>query len=193
VGINGKLLTLFNVLDDKIENLKLQVESFRTVQGERGEKGDRGEAGKSGLNGKDGKDGISGKEGKVGKDGLDGKDGIGVEDARIDLDNHLTLILSDGSEIDAGEIPTATVVERVSSVTRVIAGENDTDMNYDTLIDEDGVYTYIGKAIPSTATSKASWQIKRIEDLGAGDSKITYANGVASFSLVWDNRLSYTY
>jgi hypothetical protein len=65
--------------------------------GKRGEKGDKGEKGDPG---KDGKDGI-------GKAGQAGKQGISVVDAEIAIDDHLVLKMSDGKEIDAGELPKA--------------------------------------------------------------------------------------
>lgn len=39
-----------------------------------------------------------------GKDGADGKDGISVTNIKIDENNHLICILSDGTEKDAGKI-----------------------------------------------------------------------------------------
>jgi len=65
--------------------------------GKRGEKGDKGEKGDPG---KDGKDGI-------GKPGPVGKQGVSVVDAEIAIDDHLVLKMSDGKEIDAGELPKA--------------------------------------------------------------------------------------
>ena len=66
-----------------------------------------GRDGKDGKNGKDGKDGIAGpagRDGKDGKDGVDGQDGVGVVDARIDFDNSLVITLSNGAQIDAGQL-----------------------------------------------------------------------------------------
>jgi hypothetical protein len=66
-----------------------------------------GKDGKDGKNGKDGKDGMSGPAGRDGKDGVDGKDGadgVSVVDARIDFDNSLVITLSDGTQIDAGQL-----------------------------------------------------------------------------------------
>lgn len=80
------------------------------LQGEKGEKGDKGDAGpagqdgKDGINGKDGVNGLDGVNGKDGIDGEDGKDGVSVTDAYIDFDGSLVLKLSNGNEINAGEI-----------------------------------------------------------------------------------------
>lgn len=74
------------------------------IQGPKGEKGDRGEQGNTGPKGKDGRDGVDGK------DGQDGQDGVSVVDAEIDVDNHLVLKLSDGSDVDAGSLESLTAV-----------------------------------------------------------------------------------
>ena len=63
-----------------------------------------GKAGKDGRDGKDGKDGKIGKDGKDGKDGENGNEGVSVVDAKVDFDNSLVLTLSNGNEIDAGQI-----------------------------------------------------------------------------------------
>ena len=101
MGINQTLLTVYDSLDKKISLLRSQVDTFKTVRGEKGAKGD------TGLNGKDGKSGVNGtngKDGKNGKDGRDGEDGISVVNAEVDIDGHLTVTLSDNSIIDAGSL-----------------------------------------------------------------------------------------
>lgn len=59
-------------------------------------------------------------------------------------------------------------------------------------IDEALPYTYIGEANVGTATSAASWRIKRVDDTSDPDSTILYA-GTGAFDQVWDNRTSLTY
>jgi len=51
---------------------------------------------------------------------------------------------------------------------------------------------YQGWANPGTATSAASWRIKKIVDT-TGDFAITFADGNRNFDNVWDNRASLTY
>lgn len=58
-------------------------------------------------------------------------------------------------------------------------------------IDESGSITYIGKAVPSSATSASAWQIRKI-DATSGTS-ITWASGDANFNKVWDDRATLTY
>ena len=77
------------------------------LQGPKGEKGDTGLSGRDGLNGKDGKDGT---------DGVDGLDGNGVVDARIDFDGSLIITLSNGNEINAGEVVPFDVAEKIKVI-----------------------------------------------------------------------------
>ena len=77
------------------------------LQGPKGEKGDTGLPGRNGLDGKDGKDG---------KDGNDGRDGNGVIDARIDFDGSLIITLTNGQEINAGEVVPLDVAEKIKVV-----------------------------------------------------------------------------
>jgi len=78
-----------------------------------GEQGPKGPAGKNGKDGLNGRDGVNGVDGKDGKDGVDGSDGISVVDARVDFDGGLVITLSDGSEIDAGQIFSPEVAQNI--------------------------------------------------------------------------------
>lgn len=51
--------------------------------------------------------------------------------------------------------------------------------------------SYIGKAVPGTATSAAAWQISRMDETTG--TVITFADGNASFDNIWDNRTGLTY
>jgi hypothetical protein len=93
-------------LNEKYEEL-LQTPA---MVGEQGPKGPAGRDGKDGLNGRDGVNGVDGKDGK---DGVDGSDGISVVDARVDFDGGLVITLSDGSEIDAGQIFSPEVAQNI--------------------------------------------------------------------------------
>jgi hypothetical protein len=79
-------------------------------KGDKGDKGDTGERGPAGKDGRDGKDGLpglpgrDGKDGTIGRDGRDGTDGIGIASVEVLFDNTLLVRLTDGTEIDAGEI-----------------------------------------------------------------------------------------
>jgi len=52
--------------------------------------------------------------------------------------------------------------------------------------------TYIGEAVPNTATSAAGWRVQKIVVSG-GTTTITWAGGGSRFDQIWDNRASLTY
>jgi hypothetical protein len=102
-----KFLRLALALREIKEQVKQLKNTASDIQKQEGKQGIPGKDGKDGAPGKNGVDGLSGKDGKDGKDGIDGKDGedgISVTDVKIDLDNSLVITLSDGTEIDAGQI-----------------------------------------------------------------------------------------
>jgi hypothetical protein len=84
--------------------LEAKLNELNNTPAKQGVQGPAGQDGKNGKDGKAGRDGISGKDGTDGKDGVDGKDGISVVDAKIDFDGSLVVYLSNGSEIDCGQI-----------------------------------------------------------------------------------------
>jgi hypothetical protein len=86
----------FNELSGFIESKTASITSGKDgIQGPKGEQGDRG---------LDGAPGIQGPRGVDGKDGQDGEQGVGVADARVDFDGSLVITLTDGKEINAGEV-----------------------------------------------------------------------------------------
>ena len=96
-----KLLRLAEAIKALRNDLKTVKEKAREITKAPGPKGDKGDRG---LPGKDGLDGRDGRDGRDGLDGKDGRDGVSVVDAEIDFDNSLVIRLSDGTEIDAGQI-----------------------------------------------------------------------------------------
>jgi hypothetical protein len=80
------------------------------VDGINGAKGEKGDTGLRGLDGANGRDGLDGK------DGVDGADGTGVTDARIDFDGSLIITLSNGNEINAGEVVPFDVAEKIKVI-----------------------------------------------------------------------------
>ena len=77
--------------------------------------------GKDGRDGKDGKDGVSikgdrGEAGLNGLNGVDGVDGISVVNANIDFDGSLIITLSDGREINVGEVVSADIAEKIKVI-----------------------------------------------------------------------------
>lgn len=93
------------VLADRLKKLKDQVDSLATKQTEiQTIKGDQGPKGEQGDRGFDGAPGLDGRDGKDGKDGAEGKDGVSVVKAEIAFDGSLVLYLSNGDQIDCGEV-----------------------------------------------------------------------------------------
>jgi len=79
--------------------------------------------GSDGRDGKDGKDGRPGRDGKDGRDGMQGpagvpgEDGVSVTDAKIDFDGSLVISLSNGREINVGEVVAPDLAERIKVIT----------------------------------------------------------------------------
>lgn len=53
--------------------------------------------------------------------------------------------------------------------------------------------TYIGEALPGTATSAAAWRIQRISTAVATNQTFFWADGNADFDNIWDNRAALSY
>lgn len=52
---------------------------------------------------------------------------------------------------------------------------------------------YLGMALPATATSAATWQIRKFLYTGANLTSTLYAGGTRQFNNIWDNRASLSY
>jgi len=103
----AKLTAMAMLLTKLLGSVEARLNEFSTVTGPKGDKGEKGDKGDKGDPGQDGRQGIDGQPGRDGRDGVDGQDGpqgISVVDARVDFDGKLLLTLSNGAEIDAGEI-----------------------------------------------------------------------------------------
>ena len=83
-------------------------------------------------------------------------------------------------------VPKTNYSERVQKV--LLVGINGlpamSEKNYAQKIVVATVYTYICLAEPGTAEASALWSISRIEDLGSGNSVITWADGNSKFDNV---------
>ena len=93
--------------------LEAKLAELNNTPAMQGVQGPTGKAGKDGVDGKDGLNGVSGADGKDGVNGVDGKDGISVVDAKIDFDGSLVVYLSDGNEIDCGQILSPDVAQNI--------------------------------------------------------------------------------
>jgi hypothetical protein len=84
-----------------------------------GRDGSNGKDGRDGKDGKSGKDGLKGDKGDSGQDGIngvDGVDGVSVVNANIDFDGSLIISLSDGREINVGEVVSADIAEKIKVI-----------------------------------------------------------------------------
>lgn len=110
-SLKGELGKLVGKTDAiiKLQGIKgdqggLGVQGDKGPKGDKGDKGDRGHQGDTGPKGGDGFQGAPGVNGADGKDGEDGNDGVSVTDAYVALDGNLVIVLSDGREVDVGEV-----------------------------------------------------------------------------------------
>ena len=189
-------------------------------QGPKGEKGDRGLDGKDGVDGKDGKDGVDGKDGKDGKDAVvpdikphldkvtkdfnNWRENVNKSLASLGgggsyriLDN-ADVKMSRASEMSENDIliwdTSIQKFKKLNIVTVINNIRAELDMKYDKLVDDAAPYVYIGEAAPGSLANEAKWRIKRVYEDNNGDLEIRYANAQGeTFTLIWDNRASYTY
>lgn len=168
----------YKKLREEVKKVLSMPKGDKGDQGEKGEKGDKGDTGPQGFPGRDGKDGINGYDGKDGRDGVDGKDGkdgldgIGVQNAYIDFDNSLVIVLTDGREVNAGFLSqetkdnvVATFKQGAATINELLPPQtgnankflktNGTDVSWDTLDGSDidlSSPPVIGNTTPNAAT-----------------------------------------
>ena len=108
----------------KFDNVTTTLEKriITIKDGRDGIDGKDGRDGKNGKDGRDGKDGKTGPQGPKGQDGIDGLDGVSVSNANIDFDGSLIIALSDGREINVGEVVSTDLQERIKVITSGGAG-----------------------------------------------------------------------
>jgi hypothetical protein len=121
---------------DVAQHTKLVIQAIRKIEGDLQDRFDQmngqikdkvsslkdgqpGRDGKDGKPGRDGKDGVSikGDRGADGKPGQDGQDGVSVVDAKIDFDGSLTITLSNGNQINAGEVVPVDIADKIKVIT----------------------------------------------------------------------------
>ena len=109
---------------EKYDNVTTTLEKriITIKDGRDGIDGKDGRDGKDGKAGRDGKDGKQGPQGLKGQDGADGLDGISVANANIDFDGSLIIALSNGKEINVGEVVSTDLQERIKVITSGGAG-----------------------------------------------------------------------
>ena len=109
----AKVAALAVLLDKELLKLAETVLNVQAIEGAKGEQGLQGPKGEQGDRGFDGTNGKDGSDGKDGKDGAEGKQGVGVQDAKIDFDGSLVITLTDGTEINAGEVVPLDTAEKI--------------------------------------------------------------------------------
>lgn len=127
--------------DDLGNKITARVNSIRD-----GRDGTNGSDGRDGLDGRPGRDGAQGPAGPAGRDGvngMDGVDGVSVTDAKIDFDGSLVISLSNGREINVGEVVAPDLAERIKVITN---GGGTSQTVIDTLA---SLQTQINNLIPS--------------------------------------------
>lgn len=100
--------------DDIAVMLERRIASIK--DGRDGQDGRDGVDGTPGKPGKDGKDGRPGRDGKDGVNGVDGQDGISVVNVFLDFDNSLVIELSNGRQINAGEVLPPDIADRLKII-----------------------------------------------------------------------------
>lgn len=95
---------------------KLEQRIASIKDGQDGIDGRDGKDGEPGKPGKDGKDGRPGRDGKDGVNGVDGQDGVSVTNVFLDFDNSLVIELSNGRQINAGEVLPPDIADRLKII-----------------------------------------------------------------------------
>jgi hypothetical protein len=151
VGKNADMvIQALKTIEAKLET---KLAELNNTPAKQGVQGPAGQDGKDGKNGQDGRDGISGKDGTDGKDGVDGQDGVSVVDAKIDFDGSLVVYLSNGAEIDCGQILQPEVAKNII----ISSGGSGTSQSVtDTLASLQAAITTLTTQIAPT-TSIAGW------------------------------------
>lgn len=99
-------LALDSKFSKQVKALSKDIEALQAQAAQKPPKGDKGDPGAKGDKGEKGERGPAGPKGDSGAQGPQGDCGVSVVDVKVEADNHLVVFLSDGKEIDAGEIGT---------------------------------------------------------------------------------------
>lgn len=158
--IRTKYDELGNAIETRVANIK------------DGKDGIDGRDGARGLDGRPGRDGQQGPAGAPGRDGIngrDGVDGVSVTDAKIDFDGSLIISLSNGREINVGEVVAPDVAEKI----RVVANGGGTSQ---TVIDAlASLQTQIDNLIPDQTGNSGKFLTTNGTDLSwANLNALTY-------------------
>jgi hypothetical protein len=143
-----------------------------------------GKDGQNGVNGKDGRDGRPGRDGSTGpkgndglpgRNGIDGVDGVSVTNAFIDFDGSLIINLSNGQDLNVGEVVAPDLAEKIKVITN---GGGTSQQVLDTLA---SLQTQINNLIPSQTGNAGKFLTTDGTDLSWGN-----AVGGLSYEGTWD-------
>jgi hypothetical protein len=109
--IEADIRDRFDAVGNNIEKRVLSIKDGRD-----GANGTDGRDGKDGKSGRDGLKGDKGADGQAGRDGVDGVDGVSVTNAHIDFDGSLVISLSDGRELNVGEVVSQDIAEKIKVI-----------------------------------------------------------------------------
>jgi len=159
--------------DDLGNLIEKRVASIQ--DGRDGINGTDGRDGRDGKPGKDGAPGRQGAQGPAGKDGRDGVDGISVANAYLDFDGGLVITLSNGNEINVGEIMPMELASQIKVITN---GGGTSQYVLDTL---ESLQTQINTLIPSQTGNSG----KFLTTNGTSTSWASVAGGL-SYQGTWN-------
>ena len=160
--------------DDLGNLIEKRVASIQ--DGRDGINGTDGRDGRDGKPGKDGAPGRQGAQGPAGKDGRDGVDGVSVTNAYLDFDGGLVIILSNGNEINVGEIVPMELASQIKVITN---GGGTSQYVLDTLA---SLQTQINSLIPSQTGNSG----KYLTTNGTTTSWASIAGGGLSYQGTWN-------
>lgn len=106
--------------DSVAQTIETRVANIK--DGRDGAPGADGRPGRDGKDGRPGRDGKDGKDGAPGRDGVPGMDGVSVTNAFLDFDNSLVIELSNGLQINAGEVLPPDIAEKLKVVVNTSTG-----------------------------------------------------------------------
>ena len=160
--------------DDLGNLIEKRVASIQ--DGRDGINGTDGRDGRDGKPGKDGAPGRQGAQGPAGKDGRDGVDGVSVTNAYLDFDGGLVITLSNGNEINVGEIVPMELASQIKVITN---GGGTSQYVLDTLA---SLQTQINTLIPSQTGNSG----KYLTTNGTTTSWASIAGGGLSYQGTWN-------
>lgn len=152
-GTNGKSAYELACENGFTGTLEEWLESLVGKDGVAAAKGDKGDPGEKGDKGDPGEKGDKGDTGAQGAPGAAGKDGVGIANAYVDGNLHLWIVLSDGTEIDAGYVGVSQTEPAPTTYTV-------TFVDYDGRVLKTQTVKSGDSAVPPTAPTRAGYTFK---------------------------------